>query len=109
MQTRMPKPNTSEKLIRDLIPYVALQQGRTLRTRVANPDEIREFAVRKLLEEAHEFSENPSVEELVDLLDVIELLRRCYVWSDDDVAAYRSQKLAFRGGFDGHLILRLER
>ncbi|MCI0536338.1 MAG: nucleoside triphosphate pyrophosphohydrolase [Verrucomicrobiales bacterium] len=109
METQMLGPNMSEKLIRDLIPYAALRQGRTLRTRVANPDEIREFAVRKLLEEAQEFSENPSLEELVDLLDVIELLRRCYVWSDDDVAVFRSQKLATRGGFDGHTILRLEK
>lgn len=109
MQTRMPEPNTSEKLIRDLIPDVAIRQGRILRTRVANPNEIGEFAVRKLLEEAHEFSENPSIEELVDLLDVIELLRQYYAWSDDQVAACRSQKLASRGGFDGHIILRLER
>lgn len=63
------------KLVRDRIPELMRQQGGDPQVRILHDDKEYMQALRdKLLEEVAEFKENPSIEELVDVMEVVEAL-----------------------------------
>lgn len=93
-----------EKLVRDKIPDILDGKGVPYEKRIATDAEFRDELIRKLVEEAHEFAEAGSVEELADVLEVIESLRALPVYGE--VEQIRAQKKEERGGFEARYILK---
>ena len=63
------------KLVRDGIPEHLDNKGLSYTKRVATDEEFQKELIKKLLEEATEFSVDGDIEELADILEVIESLR----------------------------------
>lgn len=93
-----------EKLVRDGIPSLLDEKGVPYEKRIATDAEYKIELVKKLVEEATEFSEVTSVEELGDVLEVIAALRTLPEYQDVDEV--RLMKREERGGFEGRIILR---
>ncbi|MDQ1299595.1 MAG: hypothetical protein QG636_263 [Patescibacteria group bacterium] len=96
-----------EKLVRDGIPELLDSKGVSYEKRIATPEEYKIELVKKLVEEAGEFSEVTSVEELGDVLEVITALSALPEYRDVEVV--RQEKRAERGGFEGRIILKGEK
>lgn len=75
--------------------------------RIASEKEYREALVKKLLEEAHEFAETPTEEELADVLEVALALKTLPEYAS--VEMVRKTKKEERGGFEKRIILKGER
>ncbi len=98
---------TYEKLVRDGIPELLDSKGVSYEKRVASLEEYKIELVKKLVEEAGEFAEVTSVEELGDVLEVIAALSALPEYQD--VEMVRQEKRAERGGFEGRIILKGEK
>ena len=92
-----------EKLVRDKIPEILDAKGVPYEKRVASDAEYRAELIKKLLEEAQEFSEAGSGEELADVLEVVTALRMLPEYAD--VEAIQTAKREERGGFRERLIV----
>ncbi len=95
------------KLVRDKIPDLLDSKGIAYEKRVASPEEYREELIKKLAEEVVEFGEAGDPEELADVLEVIEALRKLPEYRI--VEELRLKKLRERGGFDEKIILKGEK
>lgn len=95
------------KLVRDRIPEILDAKGILYEKRVASDEEYEAELIKKLVEEAHEFAEAGSVEELADVLEVVEALRALPEYAD--VERVRLVKKAERGGFQKRIILKGEK
>ncbi len=95
------------KLVRDKIPEILERKGVSYEKRIASPEEYKEELVKKLVEEVGEFTEAGDPEELADVLEVIEALRKLPEY--DKIENLRLQKREERGGFDEKIILRGEK
>lgn len=95
------------KLVRDRIPEMLDGKNIPYEKRIANPDEYKIELIKKLAEEAREFEADGSVEELADVLEVIEALKKLpeYV----DVEEVKQKKKEERGGFEERIILKGEK
>ncbi len=96
-----------EKLVRDGIPELLDTKGVSYEKRIADDTEYKAELIKKLVEEAGEFSEVSSVEELGDVLEVIAALQLLPEYADVD--AVRLSKREERGGFEGRVILKSEK
>lgn len=94
---------TFNKLVRDKIPAIIKEKGKTCKFHVADSKEYRQKLKEKLLEESQEFFENPCVEELADLQEVMEALQVEYEWTS--LRAQREYKKVIRGSFEKKIIL----
>jgi predicted house-cleaning noncanonical NTP pyrophosphatase (MazG superfamily) len=90
------------KLVRDKIPQIIESQGKQCKVYVATGEDYRNRLKDKLLEEAKEFFENPCVEELADVQEVIDTLSHVHQW---DVTGARFKKNDQRGAFWRRYIL----
>lgn len=95
------------KLVRDKIPKILDGKNVPYEKRIASSEEYRSELIKKLQEEAAEFSEAGAPEELADVLEVIEALRKLPEYAD--VEKIRQQKRDERGGFDERIILKGEK
>jgi predicted house-cleaning noncanonical NTP pyrophosphatase (MazG superfamily) len=93
------------KLVRDLIPARIERDGHIPITHIADTEEYRLKLNDKLHEEATEFSEKPSLEELADLMEVVQAICVEYGWSLVDLEKTRLAKFEERGGFSERIIL----
>lgn len=91
------------KLVRDKIPERLDAKGIPYEKRIATETEYREELIKKLVEEAHEFSEEGSIEELADVCEVVAALQTLPEYAD--VESVRLKKLEERGGFIERFIL----
>ena len=91
------------KLVRDRIPEILDGKGVPYEKRIANEAEYRAELIKKVVEEADEFAEAGAVEELADLLEVIDALRKLPEYAD--VEEVRERKRVERGGFEDRIIL----
>lgn len=95
------------KLVRDKIPdEINNIEGRKANYKILSNEEYLIELDKKLLEEAHEFIEEHSVEELADLIEVIRAIMKFKNISLDDVEKARKSKNDKKGKFDRkiHLI-----
>ncbi len=95
------------KLVRDRIPEIIRQAGKTPSTRVASPDELRALLDAKLDEELAELR-HPDAnrpEELADILEVIQALARQEGLEPGDLDAIRKKKADERGGLTKGIVL----
>ncbi len=94
------------KLVRDRVPEILDAKNVAYEKRIASPEEYKQELIKKLAEEVSEFSEAGDPEELTDVLEVIEALRKLPEYAD--VEELRLKKRAERGGFDAKIILKGE-
>jgi len=94
-----------DKLVRDNIPTIIKAGGGKCKFHVANDDEFLLKLVEKIGEEYEEFAENQTVEEFVDLLQILERIAKLKGWSLDDIKKVKNEKRITKGGFEKKIIL----
>ena len=104
----MPR-KTYNKLIRDRIPEILKNNGKTAAIRSLRDTEFRKALLDKLAEEANECAEANNTEdikdELADVQEVLNALAETFSISLEDVERRRSTKYEERGGFKERLFL----
>lgn len=93
------------KLIRDKIPEKIKANGESCTTHTANDNEYKEKLREKINEEVNEFLNNPSIEELADIAEVIYTIADFEFGGKDKLEQTRIEKFKKRGGFEKRLIL----
>lgn len=95
---------TYNKLVRDKIPEILDKKGVLYEKKIASEDEYRFELMKKLAEEVTEFSEAKNSEELADIIEVIESLKKLPEFNDTE--SVRQNKRQEKGGFDSRIILK---
>lgn len=93
------------KLVRDKIPEIIEQSGKTPHCRTLSHDEYLTELDRKLNEECAEYQADKSLEELADMLEVIHAIAEARGYSVAELEQVREQKAAERGGFKDRIYL----
>lgn len=94
------------KLVRDKIPEnINSIKGRNCNYKILNNDEYLEELDKKLFEEAHEFTEDHSIEELADLMEVIFAIMKDRNISMKDLEITRQIKNIKKGSFNDKIYL----
>tara|TARA_Y100000310_G_scaffold338594_1_gene428632 strand:- start:310 stop:660 length:351 start_codon:yes stop_codon:yes gene_type:complete len=94
------------KLIRDKIPDIIVEDGRLPICRTIKSDrEFEVFLKRKIIEELEELFETPTREEMADLFEVIYALANLHGFSKDSIEAAMVEKSSARGGFNDRIVL----
>lgn len=91
------------KLVRDKIPEIIASQGKKCKTYIAVGDDYRQRLRDKLVEEVKEFLQDPSVEELADVQEVVMTIASVNKWN---LESERITKNINRGGFKAGYILK---
>ena len=95
-----------DKLVRDRIPEIIIAEGKSFTTRVVSGDELKAKLADKLHEEAREFFDSWTVEELADLSEVIRALSVIIGSSPEQVEWVRRNKAIKKGGFSEGIVLK---
>ena len=98
---------TYNKLVRDKIPNILDKKGVSYEKRIATDAEYKTELIIKLQEEAKEFAEDCSIEELADVLEVVEALKKLPEYLA--VENVRIKKVDERGAFNERIILKGEK
>lgn len=94
------------KLVRDKIPQeINKKEGKKASYKILNDKEYLQELDKKLLEEAREFIEEHSVEELGDLMEVIFAIMKAKEISKEEVEKARCDKKNKKGAFDDKIYL----
>ena len=94
-----------DKLVRDRIPEIIVENNGIPVTHTASGEEYRKRLLAKLKEETEEFTASPCEEELADILEVVGALCDHFGFSPEAVEALRRKKARERGGFSGGVVL----
>ncbi|MBQ1256039.1 MAG: nucleoside triphosphate pyrophosphohydrolase [Clostridia bacterium] len=101
----MKKTVYHRKLVRDRIPEIIQESGKTAVCRTLASDEYLEMLDRKLTEELNEYLSDKSTEEIADLLEVIHAVVKARGSSMEEVEKIRLLKKEKRGGFENRIFL----
>lgn len=93
------------KLVRDNIPEIIEKEGRVAKHKVLGDNEFYRALVDKLKEEFEEYLDSESVEELVDILEVIEAIAKENKVSFKKIVEMKEKKKIERGGFTKKIFL----
>lgn len=93
------------KLVRDRIPEIIEQSGKTCITRILPQEEYLAALDAKLQEELNEYQADKSMEELADLLEVMTAVAEARGYSFSEIEAIRRDKAEKRGGFRARIFL----
>lgn len=93
------------KLVRDRILEIIAEHGERSVTRILNDLEYKQELKQKLHEEIEEFGQSDSIEELVDILEVVYALAATQKVSPEQLEAIRQEKRKKRGGFEKRILL----
>ncbi len=96
------------KLVRDRIPEIIEQTGKSATWRELSADDFRLALRAKILEEAKELvdaADDALLAELADLAEVIETILCAYDLTNDELDAARQRKNDERGAFTRRLFL----
>lgn len=97
---------TYNKLVRDRIPEnIDSEPGRKSQYRILDDTEYLKELNRKILEEADEFIEENSIEELGDLMEVINAIMKLKGYSMEEVNKVMKSKAEKKGAFDNKIFL----
>lgn len=94
-----------DKLVRDKIPQIIEESGKEYTIHIADDDEYKDKLFAKVLEELDEFKENPSIEEMADILEVLDGLIDFYELDREEIETVKREKKDKRGGFANRIIL----
>jgi predicted house-cleaning noncanonical NTP pyrophosphatase (MazG superfamily) len=75
------------------------------KSHLADSAEYTEKLYEKLIEEAQELAKDRNKEELADLLEVIEAVKKLNGWMSQEIEEIRLKKLQERGSFEEPVIL----
>ena len=95
------------KLVRDKIPEILDKKGISYEKRVASGEEYKVELIKKLEEEAGEFSNAGDSEELADVIEVLEALKKLPDYKN--VEELRRKKFEEKGGFTQRIIVKGEK
>lgn len=94
------------KLVRDRIPEnINSMKGKKCNFKILNNNEYLKELDKKLFEEAHEFIEKHSIEELADLMEVIFAIMKNRNISIEDIESARKIKNNKKGLFNDKIYL----
>lgn len=99
--------NSYNKLVRDKIPELLDSKGVFYEKRIAGKEEYKQELFKKLKEEFEEFWEEKNTEELADIIEVVNAIKKLPEFKD--VEKLRLKKLKERGGFRKKIILKGEK
>ena len=97
---------TYNKLVRDNIPAIIQAKGAACETEILSDDDYLRLLDAKLDEELAEYHEDPSIEELADLVEVIYACAKARGYTVAELEAVRAEKAAKRGCFGKRILLR---
>ena len=98
-------PREYDKLVRDEIPAVVEADGETPEAHAVDGEEYEERLFEKLSEETAELREEPSAEELADVLEVLDALRVQLGIDEAELERVREEKADERGRFEEGIVL----
>jgi predicted house-cleaning noncanonical NTP pyrophosphatase (MazG superfamily) len=98
------KEKSYNKLVRDNIPEYLDGKGISYEKKVATEEEYKEELFKKLQEEIEEFLISKNPEELADIIEVVEALKKLPEFKD--IENVRLDKLRKRGGFEKRFIVK---
>ncbi len=94
------------KLVRDKIPQrINKVEGKKANYKILNEKQYMDELNKKVIEEAHEFIEENSVEELGDLMEVISTIMKIKNITTKDVRKAMEEKRDKKGGFNNKIYL----
>ena len=94
------------KLVRDKIPEIIdSEPGRKSKYRILNDKEYLFELNKKVIEEANEFVEGDSIEELGDLMEVINAIMKLKKYKIEDVYKIMKKKADRKGVFNNKVFL----
>ncbi len=93
------------KLVRDRIPAIIEAAGERPSTRVLSCEEWGAALRAKLQEEVSEYLENPCLDEMADIVEVLRALLIASANTWDQLETTRVNKRQARGGFDDRIWL----
>lgn len=93
------------KLVRDKIPDIIKADGKKFNTRILDDKEYLKELIKKLKEEAAEFEENPSVEELADIKEITIAIREALGIHAGELEDARRKKADKNGRFKSKIFL----
>ena len=93
------------KLVRDKIPEIIENDGKTCTCSILSDEEYLKKLDEKLGEELAEYQESKSMEELADLLEVMHAVAAARGSSMEEVEKIRQEKARKRGGFEKKILL----
>lgn len=96
---------TYNKAIRDKIPEIIQKSGYDYNIKTLSDDEFLSKLEEKLVEELEEYQESRSVEELVDILEVIYRISELKGTTKTQLDELKEKKLQERGAFKDNLFL----
>lgn len=96
------------KLVRDNIPGIMINNGATPVTRILNEQEYLLELNKKLSEEVNEYLESGSVEELADIQEVILGILNAKGITKEELEIIRTEKATKRGAFNKRIFLERE-
>lgn len=96
---------TYNKLVRDKIPEIIEADGKSYDAYVADEITYKKFLFEKLKEEVEELIEEPCVNEIADVLEVVDAIRDLYGFSNEEILTMKKNKHLTRGGFEQRIIL----
>ena len=88
------------KLVRDRIPEIIEESGKTHQTTIIDGEDLKKAALKKLLEEAMEFVENPCAEEAADIMEILHFILEREGITDSQVMTAATVNRIKRGGFN---------
>ena len=98
---------TYNKLVRDKIPEFLDSKGISYEARIADQEEYKVELIKKLGEEIGEFLEAKNSEELADVMEVIDALKKLPEFTDVEIV--KNKKFKDRGGFEKRIICKGEK
>ena len=93
------------KLVRDKIPAIMSEEEKKFVIHIASKEEYVEKLKEKLLEEVNEFLEEPCLEELADIFEVLSALVHDMGYPQEDLIKCMEEKADSHGTFDSRIIL----
>ncbi|TDT61153.1 nucleoside triphosphate pyrophosphohydrolase [Fonticella tunisiensis] len=93
------------KIIRDRIPNIIEAEGKQYKTKILSGDRLLKSLNEKLCEELEEYKKSGSIEELVDIIEVIYGILKSKGISLFEFEEFRRKKLIEKGGFQKGIFL----
>jgi len=96
------------KLVRDKIPEIMINNGAKPVTRILNEEEYLQELNKKILEEVNEYLVDGNVEELADIEEVLIAILNVKNVSREEFENIREAKVLKRGAFEKRIFLEKE-
>lgn len=97
------------KLVRDNIPQIMVQNGAEPVTRILNDEEYFQELNKKLTEEVAEYLESYEIVEIADIIEVLRAILELKGISYDDFEDIRKEKVRTKGAFKNKIYLEKEK